>query len=171
MTNAEKRFKDLEKKYKDIELTIVHKPDKNYFIADTDNYDIDHTYVYEKIEDLDRTIDTLERHLENFTKFKNIENQIKEINNNWYVDSFIDGDEICLKIKEINKDYNISMNINFILNDNTFDLSAWIIYKLTEFSHNSFNNKLKVTNNNIQFDVKNELGTEREEYYNDSYYS
>lgn len=107
----------------------------------------------------------------NFTTFKKIENDLKDIckSYDWFIDSFIDGDEMSIKIKEINKYYTISMNFSFILNNNTVDLSTWIIYKLNEFSRNRFNKKLKVTSNNIKFDVKHELGTERQEYYNDSY--
>ena len=170
---AEARFDKIKNKYKELGLKIELNPDHKYFIAynDSCSYDIDYTYVYEKVEDLDRTIDTLERHLENFTKFKKIENDLKDIckSYDWFIDSFIDGDEMCLKIKEINKYYTISMNFSFILNNNTVDLSAWIIYESTKYSRNNYNKKLKVTNNNIKFDVRNNLGSEREDYYNDSY--
>lgn len=170
---AEARFDEIKNKYKDLGLKIELNPDHKYFIAYNDccSYDIDYTYVYEKVEDLDRTIDTLERHLDNFIKFKKIENNLKNIckSYDWFIDSFIDGDEMSIKIKEINKYYTISMNFGFILNNNTVNLSAWIIYKLNEFSHNRFNKELKMTNNNIKFNVRHELGTERQEYYNDSY--
>ena len=170
---AEARFNQIKNKYKNLGLKIELNPDHKYFIAynDSCSYNIDYTYVYEKVEDLDRTIDTLERHLENFTKFKKIENDLKDIckSYDWYIDSFIDGDEMNIKIKTINKYYVTSMVFNFMINDNVVDLSARLKYELNTFSHNIFNKELKITNNNIKFNVKNELGTERQEYYNDSY--
>ena len=58
-----------------------------------------------------------------FKIFNNIENNLKEMNSNWFIDSFIDDDEMRIKIKEIDKYYVISITFDFIIHDNTIDLS------------------------------------------------
>ena len=102
---------------------------------------------------------------DHFRIFKNIENNLKEINNNWFIDSFIDSDEMRIEIKEIDKYYVISMTFNFIMHDNIIDLSANIKYELNNGAYRIFTQRATAPINKIYFDIRNEIGAEGGSYH------
>lgn len=100
-----------------------------------------------------------------FRIFKNIENNLKEMNNNWFIDSFINGDEMRIKIKEIDKYYFISITFDLIMRDNTIDLSAKIKYELNNGAYRIFTQRATASINKIYFDIRNEIGAEGGSYH------
>ena len=100
-----------------------------------------------------------------FKIFNNIENNLKEMNSNWFIDSFIDDDEMRIKIKEIDKYYVISITFDFIIHDNTIDLSANIKYELNNGAYHIFTQRATAPINKIYFDIRNEIGAEGGSYH------